>query len=130
MIGIILFIVVGFFSFSAISQSSIENEITIVDTSLIKTSCDCCKSLVAVKMRFLENIRVSDDLEIIRESLSTEKTQKLWQDNAAITKKCDQWTQANIEIDDCQACKDLEGVKAEFDLVIRVLEMNRSHIHE
>jgi len=124
-IGILLLLIFSLVTCYGISQSSKSVKKMVLDTSLIETKCDCCNALILIQSEFLENIEINNEGKIAGDSISIEKRKTLYHQQIDISKKCELLVQENIKNETCTACDNFDELKQEFQLVKRVIEMNR-----
>ena len=108
-----------FQSYSQVSEAAYTDTI---DTSVLKTFCECSDLSTSLKRAFLSEVEITDDLRI-RSDESTERLIMLHINDVLESVKCNELANSQPAEVPCPNAEEAETVKAELELVMRVLEM-------
>jgi hypothetical protein len=115
--------------FQSYSQVSDAVYTDTIDTSVLKTSCECSDLSTSLKREFLSKVEFTEDLRI-RSDESTERLIMLHRNDVRVSIKCNELANGQPTEVPCPNAEEAESVKAELELVHRVLMMNgESYFH-
>ena len=95
-----------------------------IDASVLKTFCECSDLSTSLKREFLSKVEFTDDLRI-RSDESTERLIMLRRNDDLVSIRCNELANSQPTEVPCPNAEEAESVKSEYELVMRVLEMNR-----
>lgn len=120
---LLTFTLLLFCAFNGFSQSSASSEPNPIDTADIETKCECLQRKYDLKREILDNTKFDENGRLSIDPALVEKRQYTFLSLKALSEKCDQPTPAP-DTETCPEEAQLTEIDADFELILRVIEMN------
>ena len=105
------------------TQTSESMETTSIDTAVLETKCECLQRKYDLKREALDNFKFDDNGRLTIDSALVEKRRYAFSSLKALSEKCDPLP-FEQDSEPCTAEAQLTELDAEFELILRVIEMN------
>lgn len=116
-------------AFHGLAQNNDLSELNSIDTVSIETRCECLQRKYDLKREALDDFKFDENGQLTIDSALIEKRQYTFLSLKELSAKCDQLA-PNTTTEPCPAEAKLTELDDEFELLLRVIEMNaRPHGH-